>query len=727
MLATLLADIASSPLENIDDEIIRAQRELCQYFGTDRSALWQGSEKFPYLMTLTHLCTLDEIPPVPEGVTANKLFPWVTQQLIAGQAVVVPDINNLPAEAQIDHDSLLFYGDKSTLAIPITKKNGTIHCALSFARTTRSFNWTPAHVNKGQLIAQTLINVIDLKSAEADLRISAIAFESQESLIITDSDGVILRVNKAFTESTGYTAEEIVGQTPRVFKSGRHGPEFYKAMWESLHRTGTWQGEIWDRRKNGEIYPKWLCISAVKRDDGIISHFVGSHIDITDRKTAEEKIQHLAFYDQLTGLPNRLLFLDRLNQALASSARSNKYGALLFIDMDNFKNLNDTLGHDMGDTLLKQVTQRLESSIREGDTVARPGGDEFVVMLCSLSDQPIEAATQTETIGDNILASLSKPYQLDKNTYRCTASIGVTLFYGAQHSTDDLMKQADIAMYQAKKAGRNIMRFFDIQMQEIISARVSLDGELQNALEFQQLYLHYQIQVDTSHRPLGAEALIRWMHPTRGLVSPAQFIPLAEETGLILTIGQWVLETACAQLKTWQQDELTRDLVLAINVSPKQFRKADFVAHVRDTVRRHAINPSLLKLELTESMLLEDFEFVIATMNDLNGIGIRFSLDDFGTGYSSLQYLKRLPLNQLKIDKSFIRDIATDSSDKAIVSTIIAMAQILNLDVIAEGVETEEQRKFLLNSGCTNFQGYLFGRPVPIEQFETQLKQGLSN
>ncbi len=562
-----------------------------------------------------------------------------------------------------------------------------------------------------------------VEARTADLRIAATAFESQESLMITDPDGVILRVNKAFTESTGYTTEEVIGQTPRLLKSGRHDAEFYRAMWETINHTGTWQGEIWDRRKNGEIYPKWLSITAVKGDDGVVTHYVGSHIDITERKTYEEKIQHLAFYDHLTDLPNRLLLLDRLQQALVSSARSSRIGALLFIDMDNFKSLNDTLGHDMGDLLLQQVTQRLEYCIREGDTVSRLGGDEFVVMLLDLSEEPIEAAAQTESIGEKILTALSHPYQLDKHAYRSTGSIGVTLFSGNQQATDELMKQADIAMYQAKKAGRNTLRFFDRQMQESISARVSLESELHNALEFQQFHLHYQIQVDSSHRPLGAEALIRWIHPVRGLVPPLQFIPLAEESGLILPIGQWVLETACAQLKAWEQETLTCDLVLAVNVSAKQFHQPGFVAQVLTTVQRHAINPGLLKLELTEGMLLENIENVISIMNKLNGIGIQFSLDDFGTGYSSLQYLKRLPLDQLKIDQSFVRDINTDSSDKAIVSTIIAMAQILNLDVIAEGVETEEQRQFLLNSGCSNFQGYLFGRPIPIEQFEALLKQ----
>lgn len=556
-----------------------------------------------------------------------------------------------------------------------------------------------------------------------DLHIAATAFESQESLMITDADGVILRVNKAFTDCTGYTAEEAVGQTPRLFKSGRHDAEFYRMLWETLLRAGKWQGEIWDRRKNGDIYPKWLTITAVKGSNGVVTHYVGSHIDITERKASEEKIQQLAFYDHLTSLPNRRLLMDRLQQVLASSARSGRKGALLFIDLDNFKNLNDTLGHDIGDMLLQQVTEILKTSIRNGDTVARLGGDEFVVMLSDLSEQPIEAATQAEAIGEKILAALSESYQLGKHVYRCTASIGVTLFSGNQQKTDELMKQADIAMYQAKKAGRNALRFFDRQMQENISARVSLENELHNAIEFQQFHLYYQIQVDDSRHPLGAEALIRWLHPARGLILPAHFIPLAEETGLILPIGLWVLETACAQIKAWEQDARTRDLTLAVNVSAKQFREADFVAQVQATVQRHVINPGLLKLEITESLLQENIEETIATMNALNEIGVQFSLDDFGTGYSSLQYLKRLPLDQLKIDQSFVRDIAVDSSDIAVVRAIIAMARSLSLNVIAEGVDTEEQRQLLLKNGCTHYQGYLFSQPVLIEQFEALLTQ----
>ncbi len=566
-------------------------------------------------------------------------------------------------------------------------------------------------------------NVIQRKMDEAELRIASVAFESQEILMITDADGVILRVNHAFTADTGYTAEEVVGRTPRVFKSGRHDAAFYRDMWAAIKNEGKWQGEIWDKRKNGEIYPKWLSISSVKGGDGIVTHYVASHIDITERKEAEEKIQHLAFYDPLTQLPNRRLLMDRLQQALASSTRSGRMGALLFIDLDHFKTLNDTLGHDIGDQLLQQVALRLASCVREGDTVARLGGDEFMLILEELSEHSVEAGAQTEAVSEKILIALSHPYRLAEYDCRSSPSIGATVFSGHQVSLEELMKQADIAMYQSKKAGRNTMRFFDPEMQAAINAHAALENELRLAIENHHFQLHYQVQVDHAQRVLGVEALIRWMHPERGMIPPPHFIPLAEESGLILPIGRWVLETACAQLRAWQDNPLTGGHTIAVNVSPKRFRQPDFAAEIQATVLRHAIDPKLLKLELTETLLLDNIDEVIKTMGVLNDIGVQISMDDFGTGYSSLQYLKRLPLGQLKIDQSFVRDIASDSSDKAIVKTIIAMAQSMDLDVIAEGVETAEQRQILLDMGCRSFQGFLFSKPLPLAQFEAVLRR----
>jgi len=436
---------------------------------------------------------------------------------------------------------------------------------------------------------------------------------------------------------------------------------------------------------------------------------------------ANEELTILAAIDSLTGLPNRRLMQDRLDQAIAAATRHGGHGALLFIDLDDFKKINDTLGHDMGDLLLQQVAERLKTCVREGDTVARLGGDEFVVMLTNLSEQANVASEQAEATGNHILSKFKRSYQLAQSEYRAGCSIGITLFNHQQKSVEELLKQADIAMYQSKKAGRHTLRFFDPKMQTAVNERAALDDALHKALEHQQFQLHYQVQTDNSDHPFGAEALLRWHHPEKGLMSPAQFIPLAEETGLIKQIGTWVLESACTQLSLWQQDALTRALSLSVNVSAKQFHQPDFVSQVRAVLQHHVIDPALLTLELTESVLLENIADTIAKMHALKEIGVRFSLDDFGTGYSSLQYLKRLPLDQFKIDQSFVRDIAVDGSDQAIVRTIIAMALTLNLDVIAEGVETEEQKQILMECGCLHFQGYLFGKPMPIAQLEALL------
>ena len=560
--------------------------------------------------------------------------------------------------------------------------------------------------------------VTERRRVEAEIRIAATAFESQEGMIITDAEGVILRANKAFADSSGYTVEELVGQTPRLLKSGRHDQAFYAEIWETIKRTGNWQGEIWDKRKDGEIYPKFLTITAVKSSDGTITHYVGTHTDITARKLAEDEIKHLAFYDPLTELPNRRLLLDRLQQALASSARSGHNGALLFIDLDNFKTLNDALGHDKGDLLLQQVAQRLAACVREGDTVARLGGDEFVVMLEDLSGSPEEAATQTEAVGEKILVAFNQPYLLAGHKHHGTPSIGATLFSGHRSSIADLLKQADLAMYQAKAAGRNTLRFFDQEMQAIVTDRAALEGELREAVRQQQFVLHYQPQVQGDGRMTGAEVLLRWQHPQRGMVSPAEFIFLAEETGLILPLGHWVLETACAQLAAWANQPQMARLSIAVNVSARQFHNKDFVDQVLAVLDSTGANPQRLKLELTESMLVSNVEDIIAKMTALKVRGVGFSLDDFGTGYSSLSYLKRLPLDQLKIDQNFVRNILIDPNDAAIAKMIVALAESMGLTVIAEGVESEAQRDFLAHQGCHAYQGHLFSHSLPLAEFE---------
>lgn len=448
--------------------------------------------------------------------------------------------------------------------------------------------------------------------------------------------------------------------------------------------------------------------------------------NITDRKLAEERIQQLAFYDLLTQLPNRRLLLDRLRQALVASARKEKYGALLFIDLDHFKTLNDTLGHDIGDLLLQHVAERLVKCVREGDTVARWGGDEFAIVLSDLGETAQDAAFRTETVGEKILTALNHPYLLSGHEYTSSPSIGIALFDDHQLSAEELMKRADIAMYQAKKAGRNTIRFFDPQMQAQIEARSAIEKWMQKALPEHQFRLYYQMQIDHAGRIHGAEVLLRWEHPDRGIIPPSEFIPLAEETGLIVPIGAWVLETACKKIGEWSSQPSRQHLQLAVNVSARQFYQPDFAHQINRLLHETGIDPGKLKLELTESLVLMDIEDTISKMTALKKIGIRFSMDDFGTGHSSLSSLKKLPLDQLKIDRSFVRDITTDPDDAIIVQTIIAMAKNLGMDVIAEGVESIEQRDFLAKHGCLIYQGYLFGHPVPIESFEQLIPSSAS-
>ncbi|MDD4977789.1 MAG: EAL domain-containing protein [Gallionella sp.] len=453
--------------------------------------------------------------------------------------------------------------------------------------------------------------------------------------------------------------------------------------------------------------------------------------DITERKQLEGRMHDMAFYDPLTKLPNRRLLVDRLSMALASCARTQRHGALMFLDLDHFKTLNDLHGHDVGDQLLVEVSVRILSCVREQDSAARLGGDEFVVMLEGLAEDVLEAVNQAEAVAEKIRAALAMPYVLHQGdeeiVHHCSSSIGVAMFLESGETQEQLLKWADMAMYRAKDAGRNAIRFYDPDMQAAIEAHAAMEADLHTALEEQQFRLFYQVQVNAKGRAQGAEVLLRWQHPQRGLIPPLKFIPLAEETGLIVPIGAWVLDTACAQIKRWQNDRQFANLALSVNVSPRQFRQADFVAQVRAAVERNAIKPTSLKLELTESLVLDDVEDTISKMNELRDFGVSFSMDDFGTGYSSLSYLKRLPLDQIKIDQSFVRDITTDNADRVMVMIIVDLGMNFEVDVIAEGVETEEQFQVLHRYGCASFQGYLFGRPVPLDEFETMLLQSYPN
>ena len=575
------------------------------------------------------------------------------------------------------------------------------------------------------IAAVFLIKLLHSKDQEVEqnqnqLRVLASSFNLQEGIIICDENGLIIKTNQAFSNITGYSAEEALGRNPRFLSSGRHDASFYTEMWKSLLANGKWDGEVWNRRKTGEIYPENLAIVIIKDSEKKTINYVASMTDITKRVADSEEIKQLAFFDSLTGLPNRRLLLDRLAQTLHSNERTGNHGALLFLDLDNFKAINDSYGHDSGDLLLQQAAVRIVDSVRAIDTVSRIGGDEFVVILQSLNQQESEAVIEAEIIAKRILYSLNVPYKIKGRDDLCSTSIGATIFQSNADSID-VLKQADIALYKAKESGRNVLFFFDPIMQTIINEQAEIKRDLKEALLQHQFELYYQVQVDNNGAPVGAEALLRWLHPTKGYISPADFIPIAEESQAIISIGDWVIDAACAQLKQWESNELTRTLSLSVNISAKEFRAENFVEKLKMTIRHHAINPSKLRFELTEGMLISDINGAIETMNKLNELGIYFELDDFGTGYSSLQYLKRLPVYQLKIDRTFVRDVVESVNEQGIVRAIIAMAEALQIRVLAEGVETKAQRQHLADIGCNYFQGYLFGKPVPIDQFEAAL------
>lgn len=529
----------------------------------------------------------------------------------------------------------------------------------------------------------------------------------------------IVFVNDAFVRRTGYGREEVLGQSPRFLQ----GPDTQRSQLDKI-RAGL---EQWERvrvdlinyTKAGEPYWVDLDVSPVWDESRRLTHWVAVGRDITERKTAEEKIQYLAFYDPLTQLPNRQHLLDRLTEAVGEGTGESREGALMFIDLDNFKVLNDTLGHQKGDLLLQQVARRLRNCVAKGDLVARLGGDEFVVLLENTPEKPLDPMTAAKVVSERILAGLGEPYVLPGYLHHSTCSIGVTLFAKGPNSVSELLKQADLAMYQAKAAGRNAVRFFDPEMQAVATANAALATDLRQAWRENQLRVEYQPQVGADGRMIGVEALLRWEHPTRGKVHPADFIPTAEETSLIVPIGHWVLEQACAQLAAWAARPDRSHLSIAVNVSVRQFRHPDFVGEVIACVRSAGAPPGRLKLELTESLLVDGLDLTVAKMATLKEMGVSLSVDDFGIGYSSLSYLKRLPLDELKIDREFVKDILTDSNDAAIAATIIGLGHSLGLNVIAEGVETEEQRLFLARQGCDRYQGYLYSRPLTIEQLET--------
>ena len=554
--------------------------------------------------------------------------------------------------------------------------------------------------------------------------LAAIVESSGDAIIGKTPDGIVTSWNRAAERIFGYTAQEMIGHSVLSLLPAERQQEEQNFLGAVARGESIYQFETERIRKDGRLIDVSFTISPIRNLQNQIIGVSATARDISERKRAESQIERLAFSDPLTGLPNRRLLMDRLERALVLAHRNQQLSAVLFIDLDNFKMVNDPLGHDTGDVLLKDVAMRLKSCVREGDTVARLGGDEFVVLLENLNGGTIEATEQSGVVGSKILTALSKPYQLDSHEQYGSASIGVTLFGADRNETvEELLKRSELAMYDAKAAGRNVLRFFEQEMKAVVSARVQLEEGLRHALQGDQFVLYYQPQGDDINHLTGAEALVRWRHPQRGLVSPGDFIAVAEASGLILPLGRWVLHAACTQLALWAAQPGMAHLIISVNVSAREFRQPKFAEEVRHVINETGANPRRLKLELTESVLVEDVEEIISKMNVIKELGVSFSLDDFGTGYSSLSYLKRLPLDQLKIAQEFVRDILIDSNDAAIAKMVIVLAEALGLQVIAEGVETAAQRDLLLGLGCHHYQGYLMSAPVPIETFEALFKQ----
>jgi len=586
----------------------------------------------------------------------------------------------------------------------------------------------PVFDETGAVIAAESIahDMTERRAADAEQRLAAAVFEnSAEGIMVTDLSGKIQRVNRAFTQITGYAAEEAIGETPRLLQSGRQSPQFYMEMWAALVEHGHWQGEIWNRHKNDKVYPEWLSISRIPAlEDGGEERYVGIFSDISRQKEAEKEISRLAFHDALTGLPNRFMLMERLDTDLARAERLGHLDALLFLDLDHFKHVNDSLGHGVGDAMLKEVARRLRENVRDYDMVARLGGDEFVVLINAVADNHHQALCRARRGAEKIRSALVEPMIIAGHELHSSASIGVALLPVDAACAEDALKYADKAMYQAKSSGRNTIQFFTLDMQNEAQQRLVLENELRRAIERDELALHYQPIVDFStSRVAGLEALLRWRHPRHGNVSPVTFIPIAEETGLILPIGEWVLKTACAQACSWQDVGLAT-VYVSVNLSAVQFRQGDIARTIREVLRETGLDPTYLELELTESLLVENVGAAVRILDDLAKMGIGLSIDDFGTGYSSLSYLRKFSLHKLKIDRSFVEDLPDNPDATAITTTIVQMAHNLGLRTVAEGIENNAQLDYLRKQGCDFGQGYLCSMPLPAEEIPAFLSGG---
>ncbi len=615
----------------------------------------------------------------------------------------------------------------------IVLKHGTFEVECRIRKPDGSDTWILCRAtaikesDRGQdLFIGAVIDITDRKQIEYELQLMATTFETHDPILITDEKSKILKINQAFSKVSGYTEEELIGKSPNTIKSRHHDKEFFRSMWSDLSKKGNWQGEIYNRSKSGHIHQDWVTITAIKDNRGEIVNYIGHYHDITERKEAEEQIRKLAFYDPLTSLPNRRLFLERLEDELEIAHLENKQGALLFLDLDHFKNLNDSLGHPVGDALLVEVSRRLRENIGKGETIARIGGDEFVVLLPNIAPIVELSEERAEQLANRIRIAITEPFYIHGHEYHISVSVGISLFPEKNQNSADILKRADTAMYRAKQDGRNSVCFFKQEMQISADKRLAIEKDLRHAIRQNELFLVYQPMIDWEGNIIGAEVLLRWQHEKIGLIPPGDFIPIAEDTGLIFDISQWVLNTACSQLRVWMdEDQVLSDqlLCISINLSPKEFNQNSFEEKVLKIVRKFDIPPNRIEFEITERLIISNLDNTIEKMLKMKQHGFRFSVDDFGTGYSSLAYLKELPINRLKIDRSFIRDITEDRNDATIVETIISMSHHLGLEVVAEGVETPEQHFFLSQHACDIFQGYYFSKPQVAPEFIVLVEQ----
>jgi diguanylate cyclase (GGDEF)-like protein/PAS domain S-box-containing protein len=592
--------------------------------------------------------------------------------------------------------------------IGVTGEDGSLVGLISFADIISGMEF--AYVEELQNALRERDRALSISRRSLHLA-EKIIESSPEGVVITDKRGAIMSVNPAFTRVTGYSAEEAVGNTPNLLSSGRHDEQFYRNMWSRLAQEGHWQGEIWNRRKNGEIYPELLTITAISDEDGELSHYAALFSDISELKENEERIRNLAYYDALTGLPNRRLFNDRLSVAVAHAHRNGNMLAVMFIDLDRFKRVNDSLGHSVGDALLQEVTERLGECVREDDTVARMGGDEFI---CILSD--VQGPDDAAMVARRIQEGLSRPMQIEGEELTITSSIGISIYPEDGTTPETLVRNADAAMYRAKDTGRDSYQLYTPAMNARTLEHLAMETAMRKALERDEFLVHYQPIVDATGRLSGAEALLRWHHPEMGIILPSDFIPLAEETGLINPIGEVVLRSVCRTIRGWREAGLTGTNV-AVNISARQFAQDDFLEQVSTILEEEKVPASSLTFELTESLLMDDAVRTIRMLQAIRAMGIDISVDDFGVGYSSLNYLKRFPINKLKVDRAFIRGIAEADEDAAIVSAVISLSHSLRMQVVAEGVEEDAQVQFLRESGCELLQGFFYGRPMPQEEF----------